>query len=38
MGILGRGAKLIDLVFKAMDSDGMSTVAVRRVTLASPAC
>jgi hypothetical protein len=38
MGIKGCGPTLIDLVFKATDSDGMTATAVRRVTLAFPAC
>ena len=38
MGISSCGPTLIDLVFKATDSNGMSTVAVRRVILAFRAC
>jgi hypothetical protein len=37
MGITGCGPTPVDLVFRATDSDG-TTVAVRRVTLAFPAC
>jgi hypothetical protein len=37
-GITGCGPTPIDLVFKATDSDGMTATAVRRVTLAFPAC
>jgi hypothetical protein len=38
MGITGCGPTPLDLVFKATDSDGMTTTAVRRVTLAYPPC
>jgi hypothetical protein len=38
MGITGCGPTPLDLVFKATDSDKMTAVAVRRVTLAFPPC